>query len=480
MPYPRLRGKKPQSLGGWSEWPLALKLWVTFTTLMLTLSLFLCLIISPPKALLYLLAVVPVGLLLLAFYLLDYRHTLPTIVAFECFWLGAAISAPVAVGLEIFFIWLTPIPAAGTPNAPPLGLHVFYSLLRCFLSIAFIEELCKLVFIVRIRPATPENPPVSDTDLNPDTLALERYIAHPYGVVVASICTAAGFAAVENITYVVFAKRLMLGVETAILRAFVSVPGHMAFSALATSFIAEYKFHPQLKAKGSVRPEPHPGWLLTFFGLGAATMIHGVFDWVLSCVEILKKHHISSATFLTVLSGMITLALIGLTLLLFVLLSRPLRLYSEMPFVKSYRISMMDEAADLKPVLKVPDLSRAHSSEPASRRGSDAQMNVSYKVADQDPEPDSKPVIDPYAESSGVTALPSPQGPSNDTIVLHIDSDIQDDDEDDEKDNDAGELLASALAGAADEPSTQSLKAKSPKHSNGSAQSGNKRNGRRR
>ncbi len=307
---------------------------MAFTILVLFLSLIVTLILSPPQALLYLLAVFPVFILLILFYVLDYRSTLPIVIAFESFWFGALVSLPIGFGLEVLFldhVW--PLSKPASPGSPVMGLHIFYSFLRCLLIVALIEEAVKLCVAIRLRPATRTDPAEFDDDEKSAFLSIQRRLAHPYGVVLGSVCTAAGFAAVENIAYVVFAEKLLIGVQTAILRAIVSVPGHMAFSALAATFIAEWKFHRELYARGLAPKEPYHGATMTFFGLGASVILHGTFDWVLSCVNILEKHKVSTATNLIALAGLITVGLVALAFFVFVLASRSLRRFADMPIV---------------------------------------------------------------------------------------------------------------------------------------------------
>lgn len=251
------------------KYPLARKLWIAFTVLLLFFALVITLITAPPQALLYLLALTPVAILLAIFYIVDHRQTLPIVVAFESLWFGALVSCPIALGLELLFlnvIW--PMPTAATPGAPSLGAHIFYAFIRCVFFIALVEEACKLLVIARLRPGTPEHPYETDTDESPAVVAVTRRLRHPYSIVLAAVCSSGGFAAVENIAYVMFNDKLATGIQIAILRAIVSVPGHMAFSALAGTYVAMYKYQPQLVEKGIARTEPYSSSVMTFFGLG--------------------------------------------------------------------------------------------------------------------------------------------------------------------------------------------------------------------
>lgn len=63
-------------------------------------------------------------------------------------------------------------------------------------------------------------------------------------------------------------------------------------------------------------------------------LLHGVFDWVLMCVDLLEKHKVASAHSLTALAGMMTVGLVGLSFFVFALASKGLRHFDKIPLLK--------------------------------------------------------------------------------------------------------------------------------------------------
>ena len=73
-----------------------------------------------------------------------------------------------------------------------------------------------------------------------------------------------GFACVENIEYV-----FMFGFGTGVVRALLSVPGHVLFGVVMGYFLSMAKFHPEKRGT----------YLIS--GLLLAMIAHGLFDWLL-------------------------------------------------------------------------------------------------------------------------------------------------------------------------------------------------------
>ena len=82
---------------------------------------------------------------------------------------------------------------------------------------------------------------------------------NPIGGIVFGVAAGLGFATSENVSYL-----FQSGVQTAIIRALVSVPSHALLGAIIGFYLAE--------AKIRVRP------LLALGGLGIAVFLHGLFD----------------------------------------------------------------------------------------------------------------------------------------------------------------------------------------------------------
>lgn len=82
--------------------------------------------------------------------------------------------------------------------------------------------------------------------------------------IVYTVSASLGFAALENILYV-----LPLGLSTGIVRAFLAVPGHACFGALMGYYIGKAKFNPAKKG------------LYIFRGIIYAILCHGLYDFLL-------------------------------------------------------------------------------------------------------------------------------------------------------------------------------------------------------
>jgi len=89
------------------------------------------------------------------------------------------------------------------------------------------------------------------------------YVVDPHALVVYSCCAGAGFAAVENILYV-----LSGGIGTGIMRAFVSVPLHCTTGTFMGVSLGEGRF---LKSKIP------PAWQILILPV----LVHGTYDFAL-------------------------------------------------------------------------------------------------------------------------------------------------------------------------------------------------------
>lgn len=126
----------------------------------------------------------------------------------------------------------------------PDEFSVGQQFLKAFFVVALIEEFSKYV-IVRFY-AQPKN------DFN-----------EPFDGIIYAVMVSMGFAAIENISYVVDG-----GLTTALLRAFTAVPAHATFGILMGYFMGKAKFTNQ-RAK----------WNLV--GLLTAVIFHGIYDFFL-------------------------------------------------------------------------------------------------------------------------------------------------------------------------------------------------------
>lgn len=127
------------------------------------------------------------------------------------------------------------------------GFKVF---IVCFFVIGFWEEVCKYIVL---RKCTWRNPKFD----------------YVYNGIVFSVFTSLGFAALENVLYV-----LMNGVETGLIRAITSIPGHACFAVFMGAFYSMSKvaFAKKQKAQGII---------YTIASLFVPITIHALYDFLL-------------------------------------------------------------------------------------------------------------------------------------------------------------------------------------------------------
>jgi RsiW-degrading membrane proteinase PrsW (M82 family) len=122
-----------------------------------------------------------------------------------------------------------------------------YTILLAFLVVAFVEEGVKFFFLYR---GSWKNPNFDYT----------------FDAVVYSAAVSMGFAALENVMYV-----FGFGLSVGFMRAFLSIPGHLAFGILAGFFY------------GRAKEREKAGWKTgayfeLFTGLLLAIVLHGLYD----------------------------------------------------------------------------------------------------------------------------------------------------------------------------------------------------------
>ncbi|WP_411824124.1 PrsW family intramembrane metalloprotease [Leptospira sp. 'Mane'] len=176
-------------------------------------------------------AILPGFIIIQRYYSKDHLQKEPIGVILRSFFWGAALVIP--AGLAENFL-----PDEGTST---LELAIHY-----FLVVAFTEELCKYTAI-RLYSA-------NHNAFN------EHFDGIVYGAAVGG-----GFATFENIFYV-----LDHGFAVGILRAFLSVPGHILWGAIIGHWIAKAKM------------EKKNGFLCFVAGVGISTFLHGGFDFILN------------------------------------------------------------------------------------------------------------------------------------------------------------------------------------------------------
>ena len=148
----------------------------------------------------------------------------------------------------------------------------FYS---AFFEAGLPEELCKFAFLFLLIWRRKE---------------FDEYMD---GIVYA-VFVGLGFACVENILYV-----FNYGIQTGIVRAVLSVPGHFLFAVIMGYFFSLAKFDKKNRAKNLL------------LSIVCAALAHGLFDWLLMIQEFLTPA-IATAIYVVFIWGDIKLWKLGL------------------------------------------------------------------------------------------------------------------------------------------------------------------------
>ena len=181
--------------------------------------------------LLFILAVAPSSYLLWHFYHADkYKHESLRLL-FGTFAIGAAMSS-LAWAIESGY------------SQPSLGSGILFSFLYFLLGVGLVEEITKYLSVVVYAYSS-------------------IHFDEPMDGIILGVAASLGFATVENIFYV-FAG----GVETALIRAIVSVPGHAFWGAIMGFYLGEAK----------VRRRS----ILVVQGLATVVLLHGISDTALA------------------------------------------------------------------------------------------------------------------------------------------------------------------------------------------------------
>ena len=184
---------------------------------------------------LLLLAMVPVFIIIFYVYIKDKYEKEPIRFLFYNFLLGAIVS--VIITTMLYIIIEIPLPLKNHDS-------VFEQFIKAFFVVGFSEEFSKYI-IIRYY-AQPH----------------EEY-NEPFDGIVYAVMVSMGFAATENIMYV-----LQGGMEVALIRAFTAVPAHATFAILMGYFMGKAKF-----SKNRI--------VLNLTGLFLAVLFHGAYDFFL-------------------------------------------------------------------------------------------------------------------------------------------------------------------------------------------------------
>lgn len=166
-------------------------------------------------------------------YLQDKYEKEPVGLLLKCFFLGGVSIVP-AVLLEWYL-------------GPRLSLNEYWThhLVSAFVVVGFSEEFSKYIFFRRFA--------YNRAEFN-----------EPFDGIVYSVMVSLGFAALENVMYVIEG-----GVGVGLMRMFTAVPAHAANAVMMGYFAGLAKFDKQNEKK------------LLFVGLMTATFFHGAYDFCL-------------------------------------------------------------------------------------------------------------------------------------------------------------------------------------------------------
>lgn len=185
--------------------------------------------------LLTLAAIAPIIIIVLYIYFKDKYEKEPMRLLFYNFMLGAVISIIITTMVYVIFEIILPLPD---------HYSIFQQLVKAFIVVGLVEEFSKYI-IVRYY-AQPH-----------------KEFDEPFDGIVYAVMVSLGFAATENIAYVIQG-----GYEVALLRAFTAVPAHATFGILMGYYMG--------KAKFSMRRRQ-----LNLLGLFLASFFHGAYDFFL-------------------------------------------------------------------------------------------------------------------------------------------------------------------------------------------------------
>lgn len=184
---------------------------------------------------LLLLAIAPVMIVVVFIYFKDKFEKEPIRFLFKNFLLGAFISVLVTFILSIILNSIHPLTN---------DKSIFEQFIKAFVVVALVEEYSKYIIVKYYAQPNKE-------------------FNEPFDGIVYAVMVSMGFAALENVLYV-----FQYGFSNGVMRAFTAVPAHATFGILMGYFMGKAKFsNNKLK--------------LNLFGLLAATIFHGAYDFFL-------------------------------------------------------------------------------------------------------------------------------------------------------------------------------------------------------
>ena len=187
--------------------------------------------------LLFVIALAPTAAALFYMYIRDKYEKEPIRLLITGLLFGVLITFPIIL-TATFSLLLLPASSSALGDA----------LFTAFVSASFVEEGFKFVVLFFL-------------------IWFNRHLNEPLDGIVYAVFISLGFAGVENVMYV-FNPELG-GIETAVLRAVFSVPGHALFAVMMGYYFALAKFEPKKRGR----------YLLAAFW--GAWLLHGVYNFIL-------------------------------------------------------------------------------------------------------------------------------------------------------------------------------------------------------
>jgi len=180
-------------------------------------------------------ALAPVATIIIYIYVKDlYEKESKRMLAYA-FLLGGIVSVIITTLLYLIFDYILPSPDSS---------NIWQQFVKAFFTVALIEEFSKYVMVLGF--------------LQPKT-----WFNEPFDGIVYAVMVSMGFAAVENVMYV-----LQGGMDVALVRAFSAVPAHATFGIIMGFFMGKAKF-----SKNRI--------MWNFTGLMSAILFHGAYDFFL-------------------------------------------------------------------------------------------------------------------------------------------------------------------------------------------------------
>ena len=187
------------------------------------------------------LALLPAIVLMFFVYQHDKAETEPIGLVCKVFVRGA-LSAFLAMVLELIL---------GTAFAYLLDPNsLLYSILAVFVGVGMVEEFCKRRVLMKHIWYNPE-------------------FNYRFDGIVYGVSSALGFAALENILYV-----LDTGLGTALVRSVTAVPAHAAFGVLMGYYLGQAKAH-------EIAGNAYSRGRYLMCSLLIPSIVHGIYDWIL-------------------------------------------------------------------------------------------------------------------------------------------------------------------------------------------------------